>query len=227
MNFETSALNGDFGILIDRVTRDDLVSQEFKRNAYDLWTRHGGLLAVRGDDLPDITPEELIAWSSVFGKVENEVLAARKDKMVPGFPILRIGNIKDDAGKPQAQFAIVPPLENESDIRYNPQTRRPVWHTDSTFRQRPPIGSVFHCRQAPNECILPSHRVCAERQRNGYDCWKRLRHGGHGERYRRQKHQEYRFTAQDACTEKQRANHNNDDGQPATEGGQTPLERSC
>lgn len=149
MNFKTSALNGDFGILIDRVTRSDLGNQDFQRNAYDLWTRHGGLLAVRGDDLPDITPEELIAWSSVFGKVENEVLAARKDKMVPGFPILRIGNIKDDAGKPQAQFAIVPPLENDLDIRYNPQTRRPVWHTDSTFRRNPPIGSVFHCKQAP------------------------------------------------------------------------------
>lgn len=149
MNFKTSALNGDFGILIDRVTRSDLGSQDFKRNAYDLWTRHGGLLAVRGDDLPDITPEELIAWSSVFGKVETEILAARKDKMVPGFPILRIGNIKDDAGKPKAQFAIVPPLENDSEVRYNPQTRRPVWHTDSTFRRNPPIGSVFHCKQAP------------------------------------------------------------------------------
>ncbi len=149
MNFKTSALNGDFGILIDRVTRSDLGSQDFKRNAYDLWTRHGGLLAVRGDDLPNITPEELIAWSSVFGKVETEILAARKDKMVPGFPILRIGNIKDDAGKPKAQFAIVSPLENDSEVRYNPQTRRPVWHTDSTFRRNPPIGSVFHCKQAP------------------------------------------------------------------------------
>jgi len=149
MNFKTSALNGDFGKLIDRVTRSDLGSQDFKRNAYDLWTRHGGLLAVRGDDLPNITPEELIAWSSVFGKVETEILAARKDKMVPGFPILRIGNIKDDAGKPKAQFAIVSPLENDSEVRYNPQTRRPVWHTDSTFRRNPPIGSVFHCKQAP------------------------------------------------------------------------------
>jgi alpha-ketoglutarate-dependent taurine dioxygenase len=149
MKIETSALNGDFGILIDRVTRDDLADPAFQRNAYDLWTRHGGLLAVRGDGLPDMTPEELVAWSNVFGRVETEYAAAREDKMVPGYPILRIGNIADDAGRPVAQFSLVPQLESDADVRYNPETRRPVWHTDSTFRRNPPIGSVFHCKQAP------------------------------------------------------------------------------
>ena len=43
------------------------------------------------------------------------------------------------------------PLTSDADIQYNPETRRPVWHTDSTFRANPPIGSVFHCRQAPPE----------------------------------------------------------------------------
>ena len=149
MKHEISALNGAFGIRIDRVTRDDLGDPEFARNAYDLWTRHGGLLAVRGEDLTNLTPGELVSWSGVFGTVETEYAAAREDKMVPDFPVLRIGNIRDDAGKPVAQFSIVPQLESDADIRYNPRTRRPVWHTDSTFRRNPPIGSVFHCRQAP------------------------------------------------------------------------------
>ncbi|MDH3700996.1 MAG: TauD/TfdA family dioxygenase [Alphaproteobacteria bacterium] len=148
MKHEISALNGDFGILIDHVTRDDLGNPDFARTAYDLWTRHGGLLAVRGGDLPDMTPEELVSWSNVFGNVETEYAAAREDKMIAGFPILRIGNITDEAGKQVAQFAIVPQLENDTDVQYNPRTRRPVWHTDSTFRRNPPIGSVFHCKQA-------------------------------------------------------------------------------
>ena len=149
MNHSTSALNGDFGISIEHVTRKDLNDPDFRSRAYDLWMKHGGLLAVRGKDLAEISPEELTAWSQVFGAVEREIPVAREDKVVPGFPILRIGNIKDKTGKAAAQFAVVPPLTDDSDIRYNPETRRPVWHTDSTFRKHPPIGSVFHCRQAP------------------------------------------------------------------------------
>ena len=45
----------------------------------------------------------------------------------------------------------MPQLRTDDDIRYNPETRRPVWHTDSTFRKHPPIGSVFHCKIAPDE----------------------------------------------------------------------------
>ena len=151
MEYQTSALKDDFGISVEDVSRRDLGDEDFQHHAYDLWTRHGGLLAVRGGDLAEISPEALMAWSRVFGAVENLSLAAREDKMVPGFPILRIGNIKDDTGKPLAGFAMATRLETDADIRYNPETRRPVWHTDSIFRKNPPIGSVFHCRQAPPE----------------------------------------------------------------------------
>ena len=148
---KTATLNGDFGFMIEDVTRKDLESTRFQRAAYDLWTQHGGLIAVRGVDLADISPEELMAWSSVFGEVEEITLAARENSMVPGFPILRIGNIKDEAGNLKASFSRGVPLKSDADIQYNPETRRPVWHTDSTFREDPPIGSVFHCRQAPPE----------------------------------------------------------------------------
>jgi alpha-ketoglutarate-dependent taurine dioxygenase len=151
MEHQHSALNGDFGVVIEGVTRRDLGDPAFQWEAYDLWTRHGGLLAVRGGDLPEVTPQELVDWSTVFGAVEYANLVAREDKMVKGFPILKIGNIKDESGKPVAQLATVPQLSSDEDIRYNPETRRPVWHTDSTFRQHPPIGSVFYCKQAPAE----------------------------------------------------------------------------
>lgn len=146
---KTSPLNGDFGVTIEGVARKDLEDPAFQREACDLWTRHGGLLGVRGGDLADLAPEELVAWSNVFGDVERASMVAREDKMVKGFPILKIGNIRDSAGRPAAQLATVPQLRSDADIRYNPETRRPVWHTDSTFRDNPPIGSVFHCRQAP------------------------------------------------------------------------------
>ena len=71
--------------------------------------------------------------------------------MVKGFPILRIGNIKDETGKRLASFAKSVQLESDDDVQYNPETRKPVWHTDSTFRKFPPIGSVFHCKTAPPE----------------------------------------------------------------------------
>jgi len=149
MAHKSSTLNGDFGICIVDVTRRDLDDPAFQREAYDLWIRHGGLLAVRGKDLAEVSPGALTRWAEVFGAVERQTHAAREDRMIEGFPILRIGNVKDGAGKPLAQFSKVPQLATDADIRYNPQTRRPVWHTDSTFRRNPPIGSVFHCRQAP------------------------------------------------------------------------------
>jgi taurine dioxygenase len=90
-----------------------------------------------------------MAWSEVFGAIEYGNFVAREDKMVAGLPILRIGNIRDEQGNLKSSLARVPQLRTDDDIRYNPETRRPVWHTDSTFRQSPPIGSVFHCKIAP------------------------------------------------------------------------------
>ena len=53
--------------------------------------------------------------------------------MVPGTLILRIGNIKDEAANLKASFAKGVPLTSNIDTQHNPETRRPVWNTDSTF----------------------------------------------------------------------------------------------
>lgn len=143
------ALNGDFGALVEGVDRRDLVDTGFRRHAIDLWGERGGLIGLRGDGLVDLTPDELLAWSEVFGLVDEGQSTGRSSFMVGDHPILRIGNVCDDAGQPIASFAEVPALRSDADMRYDPETRRPVWHTDSTFRQEPPIGSVFHCKLAP------------------------------------------------------------------------------
>ena len=142
-------LNVAFGAMLTGIRRADLEDPEFRELAYQLWAEHRGLLGGRGEDLAELTPEELVHWSENFGRVETERLAAREQRMVGGHPILRIGNTVDASGEPNATFSHVPILESDADVQYNPQTRRPVWHTDSTCKMNPPIGSVFHCRQAP------------------------------------------------------------------------------
>ena len=149
MAHKINSLNGDFGIMIEGVSREDLLSSEFKQQAHELWTEKGGLIGLRGTDLTQLTSMELMNWSAYFGDVDHDNFVAREDKKVDGLPILRIGNTRDEMGKSNSNFSKVPSLRNDSDMRYNPETRRPVWHTDSTFRREPPIGSVFHCRKAP------------------------------------------------------------------------------
>tara|TARA_B100000676_G_scaffold259800_1_gene269084 strand:+ start:3993 stop:4970 length:978 start_codon:yes stop_codon:yes gene_type:complete len=145
----TQGLNGQFGAMIAGVSLADLKSPEFQDQSLSLWHAHG-LFAVRGDELADIAPTELVDWSGVFGVVEEIAQSGRDKMMVSGYPILRIGNVRDDAGELVSSLARVPQLTSDNDIRYNPETRRPVWHTDSLFRENPPIGSVFHCKQAPS-----------------------------------------------------------------------------
>jgi alpha-ketoglutarate-dependent taurine dioxygenase len=149
MNHEPVALNNDFGVLLDNVGPENLSDEAFARRALELWQQAGGLLVVRGPALADLSPQALVDWSEVFGRVERENMTGREASMVEGYPVMRIGNIKDASGKRRASFSKVPALKSDADVRYNPQTRRPVWHTDSTFRKSPPIGSVFHCKQAP------------------------------------------------------------------------------
>ena len=76
MQHQTSPLNGNFGIVIEDVARSDLGDPDFQRAAYDLWTLHGGLLAVRGEDLAATAPQELMDWSRVFGAIEEGKLDA-------------------------------------------------------------------------------------------------------------------------------------------------------
>lgn len=149
MAHKVNNLNGNFGVIIEGVSREDLCSSEFRQQAHQLWIKSGGLIGLRGIDLNKLTSNELMDWSAHFGDVDHDNFVAREDKKVDGLPILRIGNTRDESGKSNSNFSKVPALRNDNDMRYNPKTRRPVWHTDSTFRREPPIGSVFHCRKAP------------------------------------------------------------------------------
>ena len=149
MQLAHEKLNGNFGARVEDVCVEDLYAADFREAARALWYACGGLLAVRGPALAGLSPQALMDWASAFGVVDQERLSAREFCTIEGYPIIRLGNTKDASGHSKATFAEVPRLTSDADVVYNPNTLRPVWHTDSTFRCTPPVGSVFHCKMAP------------------------------------------------------------------------------
>lgn len=145
---QAAALNGTFGCLIEDVRLSDLSDPAFRQQAFALWQKHGGLLALRGTDLTGLTSDGMLNWAELFGLVEHRPIAGRDLMMVDGKQILRIGNIRDEQGRAVAQQSDVPALKSDADMRYNTETHRPVWHTD-IGSATPSIGSVLHCRQTP------------------------------------------------------------------------------
>ncbi|WP_425403538.1 TauD/TfdA dioxygenase family protein [Hwanghaeella sp.] len=143
-----TTLNGSFGTLIEDVRPADLRDAEFRAEALRLWRDHGGLLALRGAALAGLSPEDLLDWAGVFGAIEVRRAQARDHMMVAGLPVLRIGNTRDGAGRMIAQQSDVPALKSDADMRYDTETRRPVWHTDMGSAV-PSIGSVMQCRVTP------------------------------------------------------------------------------
>ena len=98
MAHKVNNLNGDFGVIIEGVSREDLCSSEFRQQAHQLWIKNGGLIGLRGIDLNKLTSDELMDWSAHFGDVDHDNFVAREDKKVDGLPILRIGNTRDESG---------------------------------------------------------------------------------------------------------------------------------
>lgn len=148
MSKKAQTLNGPFGALIEDVRPADLHDATFRDEALRLWRDHGGLLALRGDELVGLSPADLLDWAGVFGAIEVRRAQGRDHMMVSGLPVLRIGNTRDGSGRMVAQQSDVPALKSDADMRYDTETRRPVWHTDMGSAV-PSIGSVMQCRATP------------------------------------------------------------------------------
>ncbi len=71
----------------------------------------------------DLAPREQIAFTEIFGKVEQHPLY--RGNGIEGFPEILV--LEHKAG----QF-----INGKNDI----------WHSDITFSETPPLGSVLHCR---------------------------------------------------------------------------------
>ncbi|CAK0874024.1 unnamed protein product [Prorocentrum cordatum] len=116
--------------------------------------------------LTDMTPKQFAEVSAIFGDVEPELdVNKRKYKVDEVSSVMRIGNTKDCNGNLNAMLALTPPLPASGSPQYQYAERLPVWHTDSTYRKHPPIGSTLFCRQAPPE----GGATCFADMREAYD----------------------------------------------------------
>ena len=147
-----------FGALVEvppPVAPAQLLAPELSARLRSIWREHGGLLVLRGLTLRGLTPDGLLELSAVFGVVEEELDASKVQYEVPTAEalrgsVMRIGNVRREAdGELVAINAVSAPLPPGGDPVYNTETGKPVWHTDSLYRERPPIGSVFFCKVAP------------------------------------------------------------------------------
>mmetsp|Transcript_7027 Transcript_7027/g.11320 ORF Transcript_7027/g.11320 Transcript_7027/m.11320 type:complete len:356 (-) Transcript_7027:32-1099(-) len=146
-------LDKGFGALIDAegiLSAADLRQPSVVQKLRQLWLT-SGVLIIRG--LVDLTADDLAAISAHFGQVEEELETGREHAKFAGLPVMRIGNAKGPDGKsicmPSGdQYDTLPP---DGNCQYRPADKRPVWHTDATFRENPPAGSALFCRQNPPE----------------------------------------------------------------------------
>merc|ERR1711937_483667 len=78
---------------------------------------------------------------------------------------MRLGNVRNASGELVSLNSVSAMLPPDGSPRYDPRTRSPVWHTDSTFRTIPPIGSALFCKQAPpsggSTCFANMHAAYA------------------------------------------------------------------
>jgi len=137
-----------FGASVDVASTEELLASGAAiRQA---WVEHGGLVVVRG--LTELTPHQLHAVSELFGETERDLDESKRAYQVGGLSsVMRIGNVRDAAGALVAMCTISAPLPPSGSPQYRPAENQPVWHTDSTYRRRPPIGSVLYCKTAPPE----------------------------------------------------------------------------
>lgn len=103
---------------------DDATFSEIER-VYD----NNAVTIIRGQDL---TPAQHVAFSRRFGDLEIHVL---KQYLLPGHPeLLVLSNLVDGGGKP---------------LGLADAGRVCVWHTDMSYLEKPPRGSMLYAHEVP------------------------------------------------------------------------------
>eukprot|EP00933_Yihiella_yeosuensis_P052382 TRINITY_DN50445_c0_g1_i1.p1 TRINITY_DN50445_c0_g1~~TRINITY_DN50445_c0_g1_i1.p1 ORF type:complete len:355 (-),score=53.11 TRINITY_DN50445_c0_g1_i1:44-1108(-) len=151
---EFEALKGGFGGLLKTQMSVDMLLANSGSLGVELaqaWQDFGGLLVLRG--LNGISPSQFVELSGFFGEVESQLDDSKKKYQVLGNPaVMRIGNTRNPmTSEMTSLFANDRPLPEDGSPQYCIETRTPSWHTDSTYRAKPPVGSLLFCKQAPPE----------------------------------------------------------------------------
>ncbi|KAJ8602961.1 hypothetical protein CTAYLR_001562 [Chrysophaeum taylorii] len=171
-----------FGVLVVVALQDLVEDAALRAELRHAWHAFGGLLAIRG--LEGITARQLVdVCASLGGPVETDLDASKSRFQVePG--VMRIGNLRDAEGNLISMC--VDSMSLDGSPRWQPERRAPAWHTDSVYRQNPPVGSALFCRQAPPEgaetCFCDTAagyaalRADARRRLDGLECLASLAH---------------------------------------------------
>uniref|UniRef100_A0A0G4G171 TauD/TfdA-like domain-containing protein n=1 Tax=Chromera velia CCMP2878 TaxID=1169474 RepID=A0A0G4G171_9ALVE len=144
-----------FGALIEGASFKTLM--ESGSDLRRAWFQYRGLLVLRLGS-HQLSAQQLVELSRLFGQVETVVDSSKVDmEVAPENPeargVIRIGNTAGPDGKSNAvrSKAQVLDMGKEDPLQYDTETHTPVWHTDSTYREKPPIGSVLYCVKPPED----------------------------------------------------------------------------
>ncbi|CAE7214569.1 tauD [Symbiodinium sp. CCMP2592] len=152
-----SPIKKHFGAVVCNLRVEDLRCP-IRRNALvRLLAARGGLLALRG--LRGLQAQELVDFTGAFGACEQQLAAQRSRALVPGThngAVMRIGNSRDpNTGELNASFTVSAQLPRSTGddslqaCQFDPSLRKPIWHTDGTYRPRPPTGSMLYSIEVP------------------------------------------------------------------------------
>lgn len=110
-----------------------------------------------------------LSWIHSFCLVEAAPVMGREDgrpwRWCPerwrGNAILRIGNVRDEAGNLVSQPSSSKDeiLLKDGSFQYRPKERLPVWHTDGTFKETPEAGPSQRWRDVFCRCSSSMERV--------------------------------------------------------------------
>lgn len=126
MRFRT--LTPAIGVELRDVRYDRLFTPAELEEVRAAWLRHG-VMVFRGHR--DATPDDLMAFSSQFGELEDH---DQVQFTLPGFP----------------KVAVVSNVKREGRYIGAPKAGR-SWHSDSQYLRRPPSGSFLYAQQVPPE----------------------------------------------------------------------------
>ena len=146
--------DSNFGRVVDGPALLSLPHAERRAVLREALERGSGLVIV--PNLANISPDTLVELSYAVGDVVEKNPGVAPEYLIPNVPEVQvIGNVRDErTGALRAMFSRAPPLPtdartDEPTLRYDPELRSPVWHTDQAFRDPPPFASLLYCVTSP------------------------------------------------------------------------------
>lgn len=145
--------DSDFGRVVDGPALLSLPHAERRAVLREALERGSGLVLV--PNLAGISPRTLVELSYAVGDVVEKNPGVAPEYLIPNVPEVQvIGNVRDERGALRAMFSRAPPLPTDRitgapTLRYDPELRSPVWHTDQAFRDPPPFASLLYCVKSP------------------------------------------------------------------------------